>query len=138
MLGNEKWSPYGAPWLQPVAISGKSSGRKNRRNKPEPLPWDGKEGVDGSSPSEGFAEMKSPQIGDFCCLPQHHGTPPPYRRDHSRARCDIPKCAQIGRFPGTTEYLRETEGLDEVAASGRIEIRWKEDEKGMCSVPVSP
>jgi hypothetical protein len=25
--------------LQPVAISGNSRGRKNRRNKPEPLPW---------------------------------------------------------------------------------------------------
>jgi len=39
MHGNERWSPYGAPWLQPVAISGKSRGRKNRRNKPKPLPW---------------------------------------------------------------------------------------------------
>jgi hypothetical protein len=26
---NGGWSLYGAPWLQPVAISGKSRGRKN-------------------------------------------------------------------------------------------------------------
>jgi hypothetical protein len=35
---NGRWSLYGAPWLQPVAISGKSRGRLNRRNKPEPRP----------------------------------------------------------------------------------------------------
>jgi hypothetical protein len=34
---NRGWSLYGAPWLQPVAISGKSRGRKNRRNEPKPL-----------------------------------------------------------------------------------------------------
>src|ERR671936_26297 len=32
------WSPYGAPWLQPVAISGKSNRRGNGKNKPKPLP----------------------------------------------------------------------------------------------------
>jgi hypothetical protein len=32
------WSLYGAPWLQPVAISRKSCGRKSRRNKRNPLP----------------------------------------------------------------------------------------------------
>jgi hypothetical protein len=36
---NEGWSLYGAPWLQPVAISGKSERRGSRGNKPEPLPW---------------------------------------------------------------------------------------------------
>src|SRR5712692_7441538 len=32
------WSLYGAPWLQPVAISGKSTGSQTRRNKPNRLP----------------------------------------------------------------------------------------------------
>ena len=33
------WSLYGAPWLQPVAISGKSTERGNGGNMPKPLPW---------------------------------------------------------------------------------------------------
>src|SRR5919197_727951 len=36
---NKGWSLYGAPWLQPVAIGGKSGCAENRRNKPNPLPW---------------------------------------------------------------------------------------------------
>src|SRR2546427_4626031 len=32
------WSLYGAPWLQPVAISGKSTRPQNREDKPKPLP----------------------------------------------------------------------------------------------------
>ncbi len=36
---NEEWSLYGAPWLQPVAISRKSTERRSGRNKPKPLPW---------------------------------------------------------------------------------------------------
>jgi hypothetical protein len=31
------WSLYGAQWLQPVAISGKSTGRRGGKNKPKPL-----------------------------------------------------------------------------------------------------
>jgi hypothetical protein len=53
----------GAPWLQPVAINGKSTERKTGENRPNPLrpvatrcPRNGKEGVDGSSPSEGSYE----------------------------------------------------------------------------------
>ncbi len=34
----ERWSPYGAPWLQMVAISGKSDRRRTCQNKPKPLP----------------------------------------------------------------------------------------------------
>src|SRR6266550_4354997 len=33
------WSLYGAPWLQLVAISGKSDGRGRAENKPKPLPF---------------------------------------------------------------------------------------------------
>jgi hypothetical protein len=38
MLDNEGWSPYGAPWLQPMATGRKSNRRGGRRNKPKPLP----------------------------------------------------------------------------------------------------
>ena len=58
---DKRWSLYGAPWLQPVASNGKFPGRSNRKSKRNPLPpaaigclANGKEGVDGSSPSEGF------------------------------------------------------------------------------------
>jgi hypothetical protein len=54
-IDNKRWSLYGAPWLQPVAIGGKSAGHGGGENRRKPLPSvDGKEGVDGSSPSEGF------------------------------------------------------------------------------------
>jgi hypothetical protein len=36
---NNDGSPYGAPWLQPVAISGKSDRAGTRKNKRNPLPW---------------------------------------------------------------------------------------------------
>src|SRR5919204_3020885 len=70
--GNKGWSLYGAPWLQPVATGRKSAGPQKALNKPKLSPSvatarrveHGKEGVDGSSPSEG---LKSPQIGMFCC-----------------------------------------------------------------------
>src|SRR5207248_3292423 len=57
LLAHEGWSLYGAPWLQPVAISGKSVGRKRRQKQAKTVAvgCDGKEGVDGSSPSEGFS-----------------------------------------------------------------------------------
>ena len=50
--------------MQPVAICGKPTSRENGSNKPNSLPSiaasgehnDGKKGVDGSSPSEGFAK----------------------------------------------------------------------------------
>src|ERR671923_336780 len=35
---NTRWSRCGAPWLQPVAISGKSTGRRNGENERKPLP----------------------------------------------------------------------------------------------------
>ncbi len=61
---NKGWSLYGAPWLQPVATGRKSLTRENGENKRKPLRpaatdclRDGQEGVDGSSPSEGFASF---------------------------------------------------------------------------------
>ena len=61
---NEEWSLYGAPWLQPVATSGKWRGREDRSNRRKPLLWvatdclsHGKEGVSGSSPEEGFEKV---------------------------------------------------------------------------------
>ena len=49
------WRLYGAPWLQPAAIAGKSTGLETAKTSEircRRLPPDGKEGVDGSSPSE--------------------------------------------------------------------------------------
>ena len=37
MLAPAGWSLYGAPWLQLVAINGKSDGRGSAENKPKPL-----------------------------------------------------------------------------------------------------
>ena len=37
-LDDSGWSLYGAPWLQPVAIIGKSDRRASCNNKPKPLP----------------------------------------------------------------------------------------------------
>ncbi len=71
---NEVWSLYGAPWLQPVAISRKSAQRRSGRNKQKPLPSvatgcrDGKEGVDGSSPSEGFSFLPAQSSLSFSAL----------------------------------------------------------------------
>jgi hypothetical protein len=36
---NFGWSLDGAPWAQPVAISGKFQEAENGRNKRNPLPW---------------------------------------------------------------------------------------------------
>jgi len=53
---NESWSLYGAQRSQLVATGRKWEGAENGSDKRKPLPWvDGKEGVDGSSPSEGLA-----------------------------------------------------------------------------------
>ncbi len=60
--------PSGRNQWQPVA---NATGPENGENKPKPLPWvatrsvvaHGKEGVDGSSPSEGSA--KTPHVGTF-------------------------------------------------------------------------
>jgi hypothetical protein len=70
----------------------------------------GKEGVDGSSPSEGSSKRKT-EIGDFCCLTQHHRAPPHYRREGYSARCAAAKPLQIEVLPGTSEHFLEAEGL---------------------------
>jgi hypothetical protein len=36
-MASRVWSLYGAPWLQPVAIAGKSAAPRNRKNKRNPL-----------------------------------------------------------------------------------------------------
>jgi hypothetical protein len=49
------------PLWSPVVATGGNHWQirtaRTRQNKRNPLPWDGKEGVDGSSPSEGFAKF---------------------------------------------------------------------------------
>jgi hypothetical protein len=60
-LGPQGWSIYGAQRAQPVATGGKWDALENGSNRPignrwQPtatVPEHGKEGVDGSSPSEG-------------------------------------------------------------------------------------
>src|SRR5437867_3990399 len=70
--GSELWSLYGAPWLPPVANHGKAGYWPKRLKQAKtvaagcdqlPFGFHGKEGVDGSSPSEGSA--KAPEIGAF-------------------------------------------------------------------------
>jgi hypothetical protein len=73
-----RMEPYGAPWLQLVAIGCKCSGPKNAGNDQKtvavgcdwlPREAHGKEGVDGSSPSEGSA--KAPELGAFRSTEPH-------------------------------------------------------------------
>jgi hypothetical protein len=73
MADNGRWSLYGAPWLQPVASGRKSGSARKPQTQAKtvamgcdqlPRAAHGKEGVDGSSPSEGSA--KAPQNGGFC------------------------------------------------------------------------
>ena len=63
-----------------------------------------------------FEEGKSPEIGEFCCLAQHHRAPPHQHRDRYRARGATAKCLQTELLPGSTEPLRR-EGLDSVAVA---------------------
>ena len=66
------WSIYGAQRARPVATGGKWDALENRSNRPIRNPWQptatvpermGKEGVDGSSPLDGFE--KTPAQGVF-------------------------------------------------------------------------
>ena len=85
MLAPAEWSLYGAPWLQLVAINGKSDGRKRRkRAKTDAVGCDwlprevhGKEGVDGSSPSEGSQCPARGMVGT-------HRARPPQQQRHVR------------------------------------------------------
>ena len=65
-VDNSGWSVYGAQRSQPVATGGKWGGTENGSGKRNRLPWVAtgcrvdhmvKEGVDRSSPSEGFAKV---------------------------------------------------------------------------------
>jgi hypothetical protein len=57
------------------------------------------------------AEKKSPEIGDFCCLPEHHRAPPHYVRTALEVAAPHEKWLQIGLLHGIAEHLRETEGI---------------------------
>src|SRR6266849_5595508 len=85
----KRWSPYGAPWLQTLAINRKSDQAKNARNKRNSSPWvapDGKEGVDGSSPSEGFSKLLL--ISSFRCRAR--------RRERAAASTERPRSGVRG------------------------------------------
>jgi hypothetical protein len=66
---------------------------RGRRDPPVPLRpvslLDGKEGVDGSSPSEGFAEMPANGLFDLSRLYT------PITRGHSRALAGVPSPAWV-------------------------------------------
>jgi len=86
---------------------------------------DGKEGVDGSSPSEGSSRRKIPVNRDFCCPTPHHRSPPHYRREGYPARCAAAKPLQIDLLPGTSEHLPRREGIgSRVARRGLPRTAW--------------
>ena len=130
-LGSGRWSVYGAQQAQPVASTGKPAGRRNRRNKPNLLPWvaigcRGRQMVRRGSTvrvrQRALVRGKSPEIGDFCCLTQHHRAPPHYRREGYPARCAAAKPLQIDLLLGTSEHLPKREGIgSRVAAAARPE-----------------
>jgi hypothetical protein len=69
-----------------------------------------------------FVGRKSPEIGDFCCLRQHHRAPSQYRWDRCRARRASQKGLQIDMLPRTAEHLLGREGLaNQVARTRRSE-----------------
>jgi hypothetical protein len=68
---------------------------------------------------------KSPEIGDFCCLPQHHRAPPHYGREGYPARCAAANPLQIDLLPGTSEHLPKREGIgSRVARRGPPRTAW--------------
>ena len=75
MLDNEGWSLYGAQRSQLVATGGKWEGAENGSDKRKPLPagcdqlpetFHAKEGVDGSSPSEGLTKGQQMALSRRC------------------------------------------------------------------------
>ena len=85
----------------------------------------GKEGVDGSSPSEGSSKRKIPGHRGFLLSNQHHRAPPHYRREGYSARCAAAKPLQIDLLPGTWEHLPKREGIrSRVARRGLPRTAW--------------
>ena len=72
----------------------------------------GKEGVDGSSPSEGFGKEEIPGNRGFLLPAMHHRAPPHYCWDRCRGRRASQKAPQIGLLRGIAEHLLETEEVD--------------------------
>jgi hypothetical protein len=81
----------------------------------------GKEGVDGSSPSEGSNKRKIPANRGFLLSAAEPQITSGYSRDRRRFAAPLVKCLQIGMFPDTAEHLLEREGLDDARLGGRIE-----------------
>ena len=84
----------------------------------------GKEGVDGSSPSEGSSKKTIPGNRGFLlsntATTEHH-----YRRDGYPARCAAAKPLQIDLLPGTSEHLPKREGIgSRVARRGPPRTAW--------------
>jgi hypothetical protein len=91
-----------------------------------PRSLNGKEGVDGSSPSEGSSKKKIPGNRGFLLsntAPQSTSAFRVGRAIELAARLQSP--CKIDLLPGTSEHLPYREGLDEVAVLGHHETRWK-------------
>jgi hypothetical protein len=81
----------------------------------------GKEGVDGSSPSEGSSKRKIPANRGFLLSDAEPQSTSGYRRDRCRIAAPLVKCLQIGTVPDTTEHLLDREGLEDAGLGGRVE-----------------
>jgi hypothetical protein len=86
-----------------------------------PESFHGKEGVDGSSPSEGSSKRKIPANRGFLLSDAEPQSTSGYRRDRCRLAAPFAKCLQIGTFPDATEHLLEREGLEDAGLGGRVE-----------------
>src|SRR5215510_4574552 len=100
------WSPFGAPWLQPVAFSRKFDGLENRRNMQKPLPWAAtcsrdermvRRGVSGSSPEEGL-KRRNPRKSRFL-LPVRAS-----RSTSARSSGPVQSSSRDGQVPAKSSY----------------------------------
>jgi len=82
---DEVWSLYGAPWLQPMAITGKSPGREDRRIKRNPCHHGkGRSGIGRSEASTPEPERPPPSAS---VVARAHPVPPaPAREPPARRR----------------------------------------------------
>jgi hypothetical protein len=89
-----------------------------------PIGAHGKEGVDGSSPSEGSFSKNYLQIGQSGCRSKHRRAPPCSVGTRVEFAVWPAKCLQMGCCLGTTEHLRETEGLCSRGRQSATQNRW--------------
>ena len=119
---------YGAPWLQPVAISGKSPNAANSKNKLNPLPraatsclrrhWQG--GVSGSSPEEGFSLRRVRDVLRRLIVTSDD-------RQHVVAPSPAAMTALVALAQGNTVLVWDRADRTLIAANLRGTMPWTED-----------